>query len=194
MEITCSFCETSFEFPDERLPEAKKFKLNCPKCREPLLIEQNSEHGQMIAPEAFPHDATVALMYVPDNELAERIGDFLKSKGIYISEAQTVTVALEKMRINYYQMLILEENDASQAILNATRKWDGLRRRDINVVYLNTDTQSMQQSEAFFRGVNFVIGKSDVKRVEQFLEIILKEYKDYKEMWVLAEKKARMGG
>ena len=46
MEITCSFCETSFEFPDERLPEAKKFKLNCPKCREPLLIEQNSD-GQM---------------------------------------------------------------------------------------------------------------------------------------------------
>ena len=90
MEITCSFCETSFEFPDERLPEAKKFKLNCPKCREPLLIEQNSD-GQMIAPEAFPHDATVALMYVPDNELAGRIGDFLKFKGIHISEAPTTT-------------------------------------------------------------------------------------------------------
>ena len=130
MEITCSFCETSFEFPDERLPEAKKFKLNCPKCREPLLIEQNSD-GQMIAPEAFPHDATVALMYVPDNELAGRIGDFLKFKGIHISEAPTVTVALEKMRVNYYQMLILEESDAAQAILNAARKWDGLRRRDI---------------------------------------------------------------
>lgn len=133
-------------------------------------------------------------MYVPDNELAERIGDFLKSKGIYISEAQTVTVALEKMRINYYQMLILEENDASQAILNATRKWDGLRRRDINVVYVNTDTQSMQQSEAFFRGVNFVIGKADAKRIDHFLEIILKEYENYKEMWLLAEKKARMEG
>ena len=193
MEITCSFCETSFEFPDERLSEAKKFKLNCPKCREPLLIEQNSD-GQMIAPEAFPHDATVALMYVPDNELAGRIGDFLKFKGIYISEVPTVTVALEKMRVNYYQMLILEESDAAQAILNATRKWDGLRRRDINVVYVNTDTQSMQQREAFFRGVNFVIGKSDVKQVEHFLEIILKEYKNYKEMWVLAEKKARMEG
>ena len=90
MEITCSFCETSFEFPDERLLEAKKFKLNCPKCREPLLVEKNSEYGQMIMPEVFPHDATVALMYVPDNELAERIGDFLKFKEIYISEAPKI--------------------------------------------------------------------------------------------------------
>ena len=101
MEITCSFCETSFEFPDERLPEAKKFKLNCPKCREPLLIEQNSD-GQMIAPEAFPHDATVALMYVPDNELAGRIGDFLKFKGIHISIINTnCTFTISNFNINF---------------------------------------------------------------------------------------------
>lgn len=192
MEITCSFCNTSFVLPDDRLPEAKKFKLNCPKCREPLLIEQKSTQNQVLIPENFPHDATVSLLHISDNQLEQRVIAYLKEKNIYISEAKNITVALEKIKINYYQILILEEGYTSQAILDAIKRWDGLRRRDINIIQVNSDAQTMHEHEAFLRGVNFVISRNDAKKIEYFLEIIFKEYENYKNLWKTAEKKASL--
>lgn len=54
MEITCAHCRSSFVLPDDRVPEAKKFKLNCPKCREPIVIEQETDAERVVAPEHFP--------------------------------------------------------------------------------------------------------------------------------------------
>lgn len=192
MEITCSYCNADFTLPDDRLPDVKKFKLSCPKCKETLIIDREIGSEATSIPESFPHDATVAFLYVPDGQLAKRIEVFLKGRGIYVSEATTPAMALEKIKINYYQMIILEEDDVSQEILQVVRKWNGLRRRDTNVIQVKTETKSMQQSDAFFRSVNFVIGKADVERIEYFLEIILKEYESYRDPWVVAEKKIRM--
>lgn len=192
MEITCSNCKANFTLPDDRLPDAKKFKLNCPKCKETLIVEKQVNEGPVNIPESFPHDATVAFLYVPDEKLAKKIELFLKAQGIYVSEAKTPEMALEKIKINYYQMLILEEGDVSQEILHIVKKWNGLRRRDINIIQVKTNTKSMQQSDAFFRDVNFMVGEKDCERIEYFLELILKEYENYRDPWTIAEKKIRM--
>ena len=57
MDISCSHCKTSFVLPDDRIPESKKFRLNCPKCREPIVIDQTQDTDKITAPEHFPHDA-----------------------------------------------------------------------------------------------------------------------------------------
>lgn len=134
MEITCSHCKTGFTLPKDRLPDAKKFKVNCPKCKTTLIVENQAAQGPVKIPENFPHDAVVAFLYVPDEKLAERIGAFLKDQGIYVSEAKTSKTAREKVKLNYYQMLILEEGVVSQEILQIVKKWDGLRRRDVNII------------------------------------------------------------
>lgn len=194
MDISCSHCKTSFVLPDDRIPESKKFRLNCPKCREPIIIDQTQDTDKITAPEHFPHDATVAFLYVTKRPLAERIAAFLKSRGIFVSEAGQPHEALDKVRINYYNILVLEESEASKSILSVVKKWNGLRRRDANIILVETKCRSMHSNEAFYRGVNSVISSEDNERIENILELAMDEYKSYSEPWNIAAKKLNIKG
>lgn len=191
MEITCKACNSSFVLPDDRIPEAKKFKLNCPKCREPILVDQDSMDEKIVAPEHFPHDAVVAFVFVKNRDLAARIGEFLKGRGIFVSEARFVHEAVDKVRINYYNILILEEGEEARSILNVVRRWNGLRRREVNIVLVEAKCQSMHPNEAFMRGVNSVIGAGDDERIENFLDLALGEFENHIEPWNEAASKIR---
>jgi PleD family two-component response regulator len=192
MDISCTHCKTSFVLPDDRVPETKKFKLNCPKCREPIIIDQDRE--RIVPPEHFPHDATVAFLFVRDKKLAERITLFLKSRGIFVSEARQVHEALDKVRINYYNILILEDTDPARSILDVVKKWNGLRRREVNIILVESGSQSLRADEAFYRGVNAVIGQNDAERIESVLELAMDEFKSYLELWTVAAQKLGVRG
>jgi ActR/RegA family two-component response regulator len=187
MDISCTHCKTSFVFPDDRIPETKKFKLNCPKCREPIIIDQGGD--RVVPPEHFPHDATVAFLFVRDKALAARVTLFMKSRGIFVSEARQVHEAIDKVRINYYNILILEDTEASRAILDIVKKWNGLRRREVNIILVESASQSLRADEAFYRGVNAVIGQGDTERIESMLELAMDEFKTYFELWAVAAQK-----
>ncbi len=192
MDITCSHCKSSFVIPDDRIPETKKFKLNCPKCREPIVIDQASEDEKIVAPEHFPHDATVAFLFVKNKDLSERITRFLKSRGIFVSATTVIHEALDKVRINYYNMIILEESDHGKAILGIVKKWNGLRRRDVDIVLVEAACKSLHSNEAFFRGVNSVISATDNERIENLLDLAMGEFKNYSEPWAVAAQKLQM--
>lgn len=194
MDISCTHCKSSFVLPDDRIPETRKFKLNCPKCREPIVIDQDADTDRIVPPEHFPHDATVALLFVRNRALADRIGLFLKSRGIFVSEAGQVHEAVDKVRINYYNIIILEESEHSRAILGVVRKWNGLRRRDVNVILVETDCKSLHSNEAFYRGVNAVIGVKDSERIENILDLALGEFKSYAEPWAVAAQRLHLKG
>jgi predicted Zn finger-like uncharacterized protein len=194
MDITCAHCKSSFVLPDDRIPEAKKFKLNCPKCREPIVVDREDEGDRIVAPEHFPHDATVALLFVKNRALADRIGVFLKSRGIFISEAGLIHEALDKVRINYYNIIILEESEHSKSILSVVKKWNGLRRRDVNIILVEADCKSLHSNEAFFRGVNSVISAKDSERIENILDLAMGEFKSYSEPWAVAAQRLHMKG
>lgn len=187
MNISCTHCKTSFVFPDDRVPETKKFKLNCPKCREPINVDQCDD--RIMTPEHFPHDATVAFLFVRDKTLAARISLFMKSRGIFVSEARQVHEAIDKVRINYYNILVLEDTEPSRSILDVIKKWNGLRRREVNIILVESASQSLRADEAFYRGVNAVIGQSDTERIEHVLELAMDEFKSYLELWAAASQK-----
>jgi hypothetical protein len=194
MDINCTHCKSSFVLPDDRIPETRKFKLNCPKCREPIIIDKENEGDKIVAPEHFPHDATVALLFVKNRALADRISVFLKSRGIFVSEAGLIHDALDKVRINYYNIIILEESEHSKSILAVVRKWNGLRRRDVNIILVETDCKSLHANEAFFRGVNAVISAKDSERIENILDLALGEFKSYMEPWAVASQRLHLKG
>lgn len=193
MEIKCSRCDTSFNLPDDRIPDAKKFKLNCPRCRETIVIDRSEPvNGSAALPETFPHDATVAFLFVPNELLSQRIKICLKKNGIYISESSSLAEAVEKVRINYYNVIVIEESKEFTTLSDVFKKWNGQRRRDVNIVVVGANCQSMHSHEAFMRGVNSVIGKCDNDEIDKFMELALGEYKKYIEPWDLAAQKLRM--
>jgi hypothetical protein len=193
MEIKCSRCDSSFNLPDDRIPDAKKFKLNCPRCREAIIIDRSEVvNGSSMVPETFPHDATVAFLFLSNELLSQRIKNTLKKSGIYISEASGLAEAVEKVRINYYNMIIIEESSEFTALSEVFKKWNGQRRRDVNIIVVGANCQSMHSHEAFMRGVNSVIGKCDNDEIDKFIELALGEYRKYIEPWDLAAQKLRM--
>lgn len=194
MEITCTSCNSSFVIPDDRIPETRRFKLNCPKCREPILVDQDLLDEKIVQPEHFPHDAVVAFVFVRNRELADRIEQFLKGRGIFVSQARLAHEALEKVRINYFNILILEESEDAKSILTIVKKWNGLRRREANIVLVEAKCRSLHPNEAFMRGVNSVIGADDSERIENILDLALGEYKSYIDPWVEAARKIRAKG
>lgn len=195
MEISCSHCKTNFILPDDRIPEAKKFKLNCPKCREPIVVDLSEPVSEtMVMIETFPHDATVAFLFVTNTLLSQRIKNVLKKNGIYVSESFDITEAVEKVRVNYYNILILEDSTASLPVHAIFKKWNGLRRREANIIIVGASCQSMHSHEAFMRGVNSVISKADNDEIEKFIELSLGDYKKYIEPWDLAAQRLRTQG
>lgn len=189
MDIRCNHCNGNFVLPDDRVPESKKFKLNCPKCREPIIVEQSVPAEKTVAPEYFPHDATVAFLFVRQPSFAQRIRLFLKPRGIFVSETANINEALDRVRVNYYNILILEDSEFTKSILEFTKKWNGLRRRDVNIIMVDAKCDSLHPNEAFVRGVNSVIGTVDNERIEQLLDIALSEHASYMEPWKLASEK-----
>lgn len=194
MDIRCTHCQSSFVLPDDRIPETRKFKLNCPKCREPIIIDQENADDKVVPPEHFPHDATVALLFLKNLALADRISLFLKSRGIFVSEAGLVHEALDKVRINYYNIIILEESEHSKSVLAVVKKWNGLRRRDVNIILVGTDCKSLHSFEAFLRGVNAVISAKDSERIENILDLAMGEFKSYTEPWAVAAQRLHLKG
>lgn len=189
MKIKCDHCQTSFVLPQDRIPEVSKFKLNCPKCREPIIIDQDAPQETIVGPEHFPHNAVVAFIFVQDQSLNTNIENFFRDKDIYISQAQNITQALEKLRINYYDLLILEDGETVRPIMDLVKKWDGLRRREVNIIVVHSAGPSLQEQEAFLRGVNAVISRDDAPQITKFLNLALDNYNYGLEPWLLAEKK-----
>lgn len=192
MEISCSHCKAAFVLPDDRVPEVSKFKLNCPKCREPIIVDKGSKFDAVVAPENFPHDATVAFIFISNKLLAEKIKLYLRSKKIYISEAADLAEALDKVRINYYDIIVLEESELLKPVMDVVKKWNGIRRREVNVIIVQASCKSMQEQEAFLRGVNSVISRDDIEYLENFLAQAIDNYTYSLEPWKVAEKKLQL--
>lgn len=194
MDIRCTHCNGSFVLPDDRVPEAKKFKLNCPKCREPIIVDQDAHKEKLVAPEYFPHDATVVFQFVRNAALSQRLNLFFKSRGIFVSESSGINQALDKVRINYYNILVLEDSDFSKSILDVVKKWNGMRRREVNIVIVDANCESLHPSEAFMRGVNSVIGSTDNDKIEHMMDLVLGDYDSYIELWKFASEKLQKLG
>ncbi|MDY0275608.1 MAG: zinc-ribbon domain-containing protein [Desulfomicrobium sp.] len=189
MEITCGNCNTSFVIPKNRIPDVNKFKLNCPKCREPIVIDKGSSPEPLVPPEHFPHNAVVAFIFVTNDSILATMKSDLESKNIYTSIAQHVTEAVEKIRINYYDIIILEEGDFVKPILDIIKTWNGIRRREVNVIIVQTSGTSLQEQEAFLRGVNAVISRNDAGQISKFLALAMDNYAHTIEPWKLSAQK-----
>lgn len=43
MDVTCEKCQSKFVVPDNKIPKGQKVSIPCPKCKQPLTIEQKPE-------------------------------------------------------------------------------------------------------------------------------------------------------
>ncbi len=191
MEIHCQQCNARFVIPPERLPDARRFKINCPKCKAPIIVErpEQSPSAQVTVPdepEYFPHDAHVTFVYVQQAALHQRICEYVRSHGGYVSEARSLDEALAKIRSNYYQEMIFQDDAEGQQLLAVIASWNGLRRREVDVILVESARRTLSGMDAFLVGVDAVIGKNDSGEIEKFLDLARDTYKATMEPWKIA--------
>lgn len=186
MDIYCPHCSAGFILPDDKVPESPKFKLACPKCKETILIDLSASLQKESVLENFPPNATVAFLFLKNPVLSQRVKIYFRRKNIYISECTDVATANFKLRTNYYNIICIDESSLSPLILEIFKSWNGIRRRETNIIYMDTEYVTLDILSAFLAGANFVVSKNDVDQIEIHLDTLFEAYAKYREPWDLA--------
>jgi predicted Zn finger-like uncharacterized protein len=192
MEIRCQQCSARFQIPAEKIPEgARRFKVACPQCKSPILVEIPETKEEITRdlpdePEYFPHDTQVTFVFVEQAALHHRICEYVRSRGGYVSEARSIEQARSKILSNYYHEMIFQDDEYGKQLLSLIASWNGLRRREVNIILIESSLRTLSGMDAFLLGVNAVISKSDSGEIEKFLDLARDAYAAAMEPWKVA--------
>ena len=196
MEVVCSSCGKTIVIPEEKIPSnITKFALKCPYCKNKIVVERKKTEEieknahitdfYTIEPDNFPPGAKTAFLYVFDKDWKKGIISFLEKKGFYISEAEEEDIGVQKLRINPYNVIFIEEKNATP-LLNEISSWPGNQRRETNVILIGDRAKSFDLMTAFISGVNCYLSIHDKENMEDVLEEAMARYKSFIEMWETA--------
>lgn len=135
MEISCKKCQTKLNIPDEKLPKGKTASVQCPKCKEKLIIDlkKDREKASPSGFDASKFDESDFDQASEDYDSSERPFDFLEEEGktaliceddpkivneittvleimdYSITRAKDVRDALRSMKYHIYDMVLVNE-------------------------------------------------------------------------------------
>ncbi len=201
MQFTCSNCSSAITIPDAKLPEASRFKVKCPNCKQLVVLDKNAAAGQhkstvsptkatvhsddtalfnkTMEPEIFPPGAKIYFHMVGNADWRDEAQAFFTQMGFHESTAETPEEARLKIRLNDYHLLFLDDRAECEIVLQEIARWPGNRRRLLNVILLGSRSASLDPIAAFVKGVNTYINTNDFDRSEELFSMALKSYDDY---------------
>lgn len=135
--------------------------------------------GPQLEPEIFPPGARVVFMALTDQRWLHETQEFFQEMGFYDSRARDALEAVMKLRLNDYQVVLLEDSPTFAPILEELAQWPGLRRRGLNVILIGDQAQSLDPRIAFRKGVNTYLNSHEAERGHELLGMALKAYDEY---------------
>ncbi|AGW14310.1 zinc-ribbon domain-containing protein [Megalodesulfovibrio gigas] len=201
MRITCTSCNRELSVPDNKLPDAPRFKIKCPQCRKEIVVERmdkldhsftsaSFDVSGVVEPEVFPPGARVAFLLIGEKSWRNAALAWLNAEKYYQSTASTAHEAMLKLRLNDYQLVMIEDREDYQSVLAEIATWPGLRRRTVNLVLLGHDAASLDPQISFRRGVNTYLSLADAARCAELMDSVLKGYEMYYQYLRLAHEQA----
>lgn len=211
MKITCA-CGQDLNIPDDKLPDANRFSLKCPHCKEKIVVERQGDTASVsyaepkkevapaeprkevlklpaIEPEVFPPGSKVAFIDMHNEDWCTKTEVFLKQQGYEISVSEEPLEAVAKLRLNRYDLLVVEDCENCRLVLEEVASWPGHRRRALNYIMVGPDGKSMHPDVAFERGVNFYLNIAEASKAEELLKSALEGYDLYYQLFTIAQKR-----
>lgn len=204
MRINCDTCSKEFSLPEDKLPDARRFRVKCPSCGNKITVERPADQsldegissGQpresegVLSEEEFagltPIKENNGLILFQDRDLLEAVRAPLEERGYTLAAATSSEEARRIFSTNPLSVVVLEDVEESLPILRDIHSQPGIVRRGINCVLVGDQASSMDVKEAFFRGVNTYLSSRDKDRFGELLTHALGKYSQFIHPWLVA--------
>ncbi|ROQ92207.1 zinc-ribbon domain-containing protein [Desulfosoma caldarium] len=201
MKITCEQCQASFNVPEEKIPQGKSFRVQCPRCRHTIAVRcATDEISGPAAPhqERLPVSETIeddvfqdilqeggkaALVCIDDSHRRALVTESLKEAGFqpYVEEDPDRTV--RRLRQGGYEVLVLEEplapTDRRQVIVDFLKALPMDQRRTLFVCLISAEDRTMDSMAAFRKEVDLIIHAGNLARMQPVLQSEVKKARSF---------------
>lgn len=206
MRTVCPNCERQLIIADEKIPPGASFKLLCPECKKSFTMSPNTGTGREaettppqaadlpqavdlpLEPDFFPPGVKIALLVLRDKAWTDSLQGLFKDQSFFVTATDDPTQALSKLKVNEYDVVILEDSDRDQPLLLLIHAWPGTRRRKTNVVLIGEETKSLHPGVSFRKGVDFYFHSQDHAQARGLLQAALEGFDTTCQAWRTAAK------
>ncbi len=201
MRLQCQDCGKQFNLPQNKIPESGHFVFTCPNCKKKNKVELDPgedtgprppERPQSeppvppearIEPDLFPPGSKTGFIYLQDEAWFEKVRGSLTAKDYYLSQADSPQEAVQKLRLNVYDLVCIEDSPDAEGLLQEISLWPGRRRREVNCLLLGEYERSFDPAVAFIRAVNCALAKKDIETADALLEQADEQFEKSIEPW-----------
>ena len=199
MVVTCTSCAAELTIPDEKVPQSAVFKVTCPKCQEKIQVATRQE-GNVVAPAAtvtlpsqpaprtvvtvpaedggavplpdddFVENRRLAMVCFDQPELQATANAALKGLGYTVHVPTKPADAIERLRQNRYEVVLLDEEygglEDHNLLLQMIQSMVMPLRRHMCVGLVGKRFHTFDNMMAFAKSVNFVIGTRELSKLK----------------------------
>lgn len=132
-----------------------------------------------VEPDFFPPGARVAFLYLPTPGWKEAAQRFFESQGFAIATAASAEEAVAKLRLNSYEVLLLEDSPDGAKVLTELATLPGTVRQAMNVLLTGSEGGSLDPRTAFLKSVNAYLAAGDHSKAAQLLPQAMATYQEH---------------
>ena len=226
MDLMCEDCQAVIQIPDERIPQNTSFRVTCPRCKQKVVAStkrpkapadsmyqeqapvspseastQTSENAKEFLAESLERLANgqpTTLLCVDREESRTRIKPMLESMGYIVDCSATTEQALEYLRYNQYDVILLDDafgGTSSNPVAEYLSTLNMNTRRDMFVVLMGARFKAADEWQAFVHSVDLVFHIGDLLQLATVLKRGLSDhersYKIFNESQAAAGKKIK---
>jgi predicted Zn finger-like uncharacterized protein len=192
MVVTCPACSSKLSIPDEKVPKDAVFTVTCPKCQGKIQASSKRPEAEAapsppppaesVAPAAAPVESPppteeeefvenrrLALVCLDQPQFQAMARTALAGLGYTVQVAVKPADALERMRQNRYEVLVLHEEYGGAAegnvVLQAIQPMAMSLRRHLCVGLVGKQFRTFDHMTAFAKSVNFVVAERELSKL-----------------------------
>jgi len=190
MVVTCTSCSAKLSIPDEKVPkDVASFVVPCPKCQTKFQVSTKQGSGEAPQPEAptpaveeeaappssqadddFVEDRRLAMVCFNQPNYQTSAKTALEGLGYTVHAPTTAEDAVQRIRQNKYEVLLLQEDyggapDANVVFLTIQPMAMPLRRH-MCVGLVGKEFRTFDNMMAFAKSVNFVVAERELGKIK----------------------------
>jgi predicted Zn finger-like uncharacterized protein len=203
VKMTCEQCRASLNLPDEKIPQGKSFRVQCPRCRHTIVVRAGAseEAGLGLPPldevltaersadeddaflDVLEHGAKAALVCLSDAGQQATVVRELRDMGFQPYVEDDPDRAVRRLRQGGYEVLVLgepaDDKDRRHVLVDFLKALPMAQRRTLFACLISPRERTMDSLAAFRKEVDLVIHVDDLAKTQPVLQRELKSARSF---------------